>query len=156
MQNATALTKGAAHITIPLYVNNERDIAMLERNSFVILSAELNSCTPESNDRCTRAMAYWLRDNGYCYKQVTGVYKGTKENSFVIPVECREDVNALRQIAHDTFLQESILLVSGLTKEAVLLFAYASPLPLGKWQQVADSNGLDGYTVDNYNVYACI
>lgn len=129
---------------------------MLERNSFVILSAELNSCTPESNDRCTRAMAYWLRDNGYCYKQVTGVYKGTKENSFVIPVECQADINTLADLASNVFLQESILLVTGLTKEATLLFANASPLPLGKWQQVTESNGLDGYTIDNNNIYACI
>lgn len=130
---------------------------MLERNSFVILSAELNSCTPESNDRCTRAMAYWLRDNGYCYKQVTDVYKETKENSFVIPVECQEDASKLADIAHRMFLQESILLVSGLTKEATLLFANASPLPLGKWQRVTESTGLDGYTIDtNNNIYTCI
>lgn len=128
---------------------------MLERNSFVILSAELASYNQKAKDMSTRALAGWLRSYGYCHKPVIGVYKGTKEQSFVVPVECQEDVDKLATIATNLLLQESILYVNGLTKEATLLFANAKPMPIGKWQPANDIVGLDGYTIDNDNVYTC-
>jgi hypothetical protein len=132
---------------------------MLERNSFVILSAELSGCTAESNNNATATLVSWLMINGYCYKPVTGVYKSSKERSFVIPVECQADIDALAALASNMFLQESILYVNGLTKEATLLFANAKPLTIGKWTQVESIGHLvedASYTLDNTNVYACI
>lgn len=128
---------------------------MLERNSFIILSAELASYKQSANAISTQALAFWLQDSGYCHKLVTGVYKGTKEQSFVVPVECQADIDNIASVAYEVFLQESVLHVNGLTKEATLLFANAKPLSIGKWQAVMDISGLDGYTMDNGSIYTC-
>lgn len=129
---------------------------MLERNSFVILSACKGTIYDEQNTAQLKRKLSYLR---YCHKQVIGCYGGQTETSFVVPVECLADIQELLYEARD-FCQESILVVNGQLKDAELwLCASGKRIPVGKWKQVESIGHLpedSGYTIDNTNIYTCV
>jgi len=82
---------------------------MLNFNQFVILSAELSHLTLEENNTRTNQLELMLRHSGFKPVLMKGVYKGSSEISFFVPVIRNDDIERLEFIAFDRFNQESIL-----------------------------------------------
>ena len=82
---------------------------MLNFNQFVILSAELSHLTVEENNTRTNQLELMLNKLGFKPVLMNGVYKGSSEISFFVPVTRNDDIERLEFIAFDRFNQESIL-----------------------------------------------
>ena len=82
---------------------------MLNYNQFVLLSAELSHLTLEENNTRTNQLELMLRHSGFKPVLMKGVYKGSSEISFFVPVTRNDDIERLEFIAFDRFNQESIL-----------------------------------------------
>ena len=82
---------------------------MLNFNQFVILSAELSHLTLEENNTRTNQLELMLRHSGFKPVLMKGVYKGSSEISFFVPITRIDDIERLEFIAFDRFQQESIL-----------------------------------------------
>ena len=82
---------------------------MLNFNQFVILSAELSHLTLEENNTRTNQLELMLRHSSFKPVLMKGVYKGSSEISFFVPVTRNDDIERLEFIAFDRFQQESIL-----------------------------------------------
>jgi len=82
---------------------------MLNYNQFVLLSAELSHLTLEENNTRTNQLELMLRHSGFKPVLMKGVYKGSSEISFFVPVTRNDDIERLEFIAFDRFGQESIL-----------------------------------------------
>lgn len=119
---------------------------------FMILSAEYYTLTEEQNKHRTNTLRSCLRIMGVNFEQVTGVYKGTKEISFLCDVSNIDVQETIQTLAFDVFGQESVL-----HKEydgfCELLYKDASVDYLGKIRQVSEieASELDAYTILNDN-----
>ena len=82
---------------------------MLNYNQFVLLSAELSHLTLEENNTRTNQLELMLKHSGFKPVLMKGVYKGSSEISFFVPVTRNDDIERLEFIAFDRFQQESIL-----------------------------------------------
>ena len=83
---------------------------MLNYTQFVLLSAELSHLSPEENNTRTNQLESMLKHHGFKPVLMKGVYKGSSEISFYVPMTHTEnDVIHLECIAFDRFQQESIL-----------------------------------------------
>ena len=82
---------------------------MLNYTQFVLLSAELSHLSPEENNTRTNQLELMLRHNGFKPVLMKGVYKGSSEISFFVPMTHVDDIVRLEFIAFDRFQQESIL-----------------------------------------------
>ena len=82
---------------------------MLNFNQFVILSAELSHLTLEENNTRTNQLELMLKHSGFKPVLMKGVYKGSSEISFFVPITRIDDIERLEFIAFDRFQQESIL-----------------------------------------------
>ena len=82
---------------------------MLNYNQFVLLSAELSHLTLEENNTRTNQLELMLRHSGFKPVLMKGVYKGSSEISFFVPITRIDDIERLEFIAFDRFQQESIL-----------------------------------------------
>lgn len=82
---------------------------MLNFNQFVLLSAELSHLTLEENNTRTNQLELMLKHSGFKPVLMKGVYKGSSEISFFVPVTRNDDIERLEFIAFDRFQQESIL-----------------------------------------------
>ena len=82
---------------------------MLHYNQFVLLSAELSHLTFEENNTRTNQLELMLQHSGFKPVLMKGVYKGSSEISFFVPITRNDDIERLEFIAFDRFQQESIL-----------------------------------------------
>ena len=82
---------------------------MLNFNQFVLLSAELSHLTVEENNTRTNQLKLMLKHSGFKPVLMKGVYKGSSEISFFVPITRIDDIERLEFIAFDRFQQESIL-----------------------------------------------
>ena len=82
---------------------------MLNFNEFVLLSAELSHLTPNENNTRTNQLELMLRHSNFKPVLMKGVYKGSSEISFFVPITRIDDIERLEFIAFDRFQQESIL-----------------------------------------------
>ncbi len=89
---------------------------MLKFDQFVILSAELSHLSKHENLSRTNELLTALVNNGFTPVRFEGHYKGSKEDSFGIPlnqyytlIKNSNDLNTLEMFAFDRFNQESIL-----------------------------------------------
>lgn len=82
---------------------------MLNYNQFVLLSAELSGLTASENQTRSNQLALMLNKLGFKPVAMEGVYKGSSEASFFVPITRVDDIERLEFIAFDRFGQESIL-----------------------------------------------
>ena len=82
---------------------------MLNYTQFVLLSAELSHLTLEENNTRTNQLELMLKHHGFKPVLMKGVYKGSSEISFFVPMTHVDDIVHLEFIAFDRFQQESIL-----------------------------------------------
>ena len=83
---------------------------MLNFNQFVLISAELSQFTNTENIIRTNQLKLMLEQSGfYPVYMKKGVYKGSSEISFFVPISRKDDIERLEFIAFDRFNQESIL-----------------------------------------------
>ena len=82
---------------------------MLNFTQFVLLSAELSHLSPEENNTRTNQLELMLKHHGFKPVLMKGVYKGSSEISFFVPMTHVDDIVHLEFIAFDRFQQESIL-----------------------------------------------
>lgn len=128
---------------------------MLERNSFVILSA----CKGDSETvdwENTLSLKRALEHMGFSFTQAQGKYKDTTEISLIVPVETKECVDILLKMSMQ-YEQECILLVYGMSKESYLVGS-GYQQSIGYWTKMEGGNvWLDkAYTYCNEIYYQCI
>ena len=82
---------------------------MLNYNQFVLISAELSQFTNTENIIRTNQLKLMLEQSGFKPVYMRGVYKGSSEMSFFVPITRNDDIERLEFIAFDRFQQESIL-----------------------------------------------
>ena len=82
---------------------------MLNYNQFVLISAELSQFTNTENIIRTNQLKLMLEQSGFKPVYMKGVYKGSSEMSFFVPITRIDDIERLEFIAFDRFQQESIL-----------------------------------------------
>ena len=82
---------------------------MLNFNQFVLLSAELSGLTASENQTRSNQLVLMLTKLGFKPVAMQGVYKGSSETSFFVPITRIDDIERLEFIAFDRFQQESIL-----------------------------------------------
>ena len=114
----------------------------------VILSAELSRQDSFTNDRRTTLLNDMIAELRLPFKRATGVYKGSKENSFVVVVNDQADIDTLANFAFLSFGQESILHQDS-NQLARLVYADGRMETLGKLTQVSKelAETLDNYTI---------
>ena len=82
---------------------------MLNYNQFVLISAELVNLTLRTLLELINLKKLMLEQSGFKPVYMKGVYKGSSEMSFFVPVTRIDDIERLEFIAFDRFQQESIL-----------------------------------------------
>lgn len=114
----------------------------------VILSGELSSLSSTENTRRTTLLNDMIAELKLPFKKATGVYKGSKENSFVVIVNDQADINTLANFAFKSFGQESILHQDS-NQLARLVYSDGKMETLGKLVQVSKelAETLDNYTL---------
>lgn len=120
----------------------------------VILSAELNRQDSFTNDRRTTLLNDMIAELRLPFKKAVGVYKGSKENSFVVVVNEQADIDTLANFAFKSFGQKSILHQDS-NQLARLIYADGKAETLGKLVQVSKelAETLDNYTVMDGKFY---
>ena len=111
----------------------------------IILSAELESNTYESNRQRTLNLKGCLEDLNISHGVATGQHEGFESVSFVCLPNNLEEVRALKDFAFKNFNQESILEqdVNGLCH---LVFEDDTSHSTGKLKPVLDTTDLKSYT----------
>ena len=117
-------------------------------NQAVILSGELSNLSAVENEKRTSNLQACLVDCGFSFKTCIGVYKGSKEVSFVVLVKNSGDIQALKDFAFKSFKQESLMFqdANGLCN---LEFSNGTNETLGKFRTV-NPKFIEQY--DNYMV----
>lgn len=131
----------------------------IERDAFIIFSAEKSDLSVEVNDYRTYALRLTLATLGVPFLRVLGMYKGAKEYSVMIGPEHRQAAIHLAAL----FGQESILIKYSERREEgpnqVLLVRPSTELdilaPLGTWTEVTkeEAEKLDNYSMIDGNYY---
>lgn len=115
---------------------------------FMILSAEYYTLSKSENEIRTNTLRSCLEIMGVDFEQVSGVYKGTSEVSFLCDVSDIDTQETIQNLAFDVFGQESVL-----HKEydgfCELLYKDARVDYLGKVKQITEDEAkeLDAYTI---------
>ena len=120
----------------------------------IILSAELSTSTNESNRQRTLNLKGCLEDLNISHGNALGVYKGSKEVSFVCLPKNLEEIEALKDFAFKNFKQESILM-QDTNGTCHLIYEDDSSENIGKFRVVSPklTDVLDSYTVLSGVVY---
>ena len=120
----------------------------------VILSAELNTVTNESNRQRTLNLEACLQECGFSFNKAKGYYKGDLEDSFVVLPKNQDEIEALKDFAFKNFKQESILLQDS-NGRAILVYSDGKNEDIGRLRQVNPKlvDTLDSYTVLNGVLY---
>lgn len=126
------------------------------RNKFIILSAFRTEADAVTNYHKHAVTAATLANYGFGFKQVEGVYKGSKELSYVVVYYTPEQRQFLIDMAN-SLEQEAVLDVDS-QRDAVLVYANGDMQPVGRFASVGEAKALtlDGYTRDGEDFYACI
>ena len=120
----------------------------------VILSAELSENTKDQNEHLTAKLACALGDMNMPFKSVQGMYKGHKENSFLVIVRDFKEISLMNNLAW-AYHQESILYCDQ-DRNAFLVYCDGTPADaLGVFQKVDSVEGLDAYTIDGDEYWTC-
>ena len=114
----------------------------------VILSGELSSLSSAENSRRTTLLNDMIAELRLPFKRAEGVYKGSKENSFVVVVNDQADIDAVTGFAFKAFGQESVLHQDS-NQLARLIYSDGKMETLGKLTQVSKelAETLDNYTI---------
>ena len=121
---------------------------MLNFNQFVILSAELSGLSDTENIIRTNQLKLMLTKLGFNPVYMRGVYKGSSEISFFVPVIRNDDIERLEFIAFDRFQQESILVQYS---DGHSRLHYPNHIEyIGKVREVTEHEAL---TLGNYTFY---
>lgn len=124
----------------------------------IVLSAELGFMGEGTNNQRTKRMAEIMLGvsmAGVIVEECNGVYKGTKEKSFmVIKNDYRPSLSFMKDLA-DNFQQESILVVND-NDESFLIYLNSDEIIKldGVFKEVEDVKGLDAYTEMGGKFYA--
>ena len=120
----------------------------------VIMSAELSSLNSVENVRRTLLLNDMIAELRLPFKQSIGVYKGSKERSFVVVVNDQADIDTLAGFAFKSFGQESILHQDS-NQLARLIYSDGKMETLGKLVQVPKelAETLDNYTLMDGKFY---
>ncbi len=120
----------------------------------VIMSAELSSLNSVENVRRTLLLNDMIAELRLPFKQSIGVYKGSKERSFVVVVNDQAEIDTLAGFAFKSFGQESILHQDS-NQLARLVYSDGKMETLGKLVQVSKelAETLENYTVMDGKFY---
>jgi hypothetical protein len=120
----------------------------------VIMSAELSSLNSVENVRRTLLLNDMIAELRLPFKQSIGVYKGSKERSFVVVVNDQAEIDTLAGFAFKSFGQESILHQDS-NQLARLVYSDGRTETLGKLVQVSKelTETLDNYTLMDGKFY---
>ena len=120
----------------------------------VIMSAELSSLNSVENVRRTLLLNDMITELRLPFKQSIGVYKGSKERSFVVVVNDQAEIDTLAGFAFKSFGQESILHQDS-NQLARLVYSDGRTETLGKLVQVPKelAETLDNYTLMDGKFY---
>ena len=113
----------------------------------IIISAEISTKTQEENKKRTDALLSWFRYSSTQYNEVTGMYKGSIERSFIINIE--ENELGLYLDLASSFHQEAILI---LDNDNIATLYY---LETDKTEVIGQFQPLDSYTRVGDTVYTC-
>ena len=133
---------------------------MFNEGHMVILSAELANKSTYWNKVNTDTMRMKLSmgrlGKSFQVIEAQGVYKGTKENSFIVKVENKYDVMWLTNLAKQ-FNQESILYIDARNQASLYYIESKTREKLGIFHKVPKSvaDNLDAYTMTESGYYAC-
>lgn len=135
-------------------------MSFFTKKQFVILSAERSELNHFHNEARTQDMRLKLAmgrlGKPFNFVEAQGVYKGTKEKSFMVEVQDRYDMLWIKRLA-EHFKQESILYVNE-KNQATLLYLESKKIEkLGIFHKVPKSvaDNLEAYTMTNEGYYAC-
>ncbi len=130
---------------------NNRD----QKQSFLILSAELYYKDTEANKNATKDLKELLDSVNLSYKQVLGCYYNNSEVSFIVPMDTKLGAEILSKRVMRMFQQASVLYVDS-SRNAELWFN-GSTQPLGKFQGVPKrlATQCQNYTQDGDQYYIC-
>lgn len=95
----------------------------------------------------------FLKDNNFKFNNAEGMYKGVKEESFVILVFNRDQIELLLAVASQ-YKQESVLHQDSNGKARLIFIEDKSEMLLGDMLEVSSIEGLDAYTKMNNKFYA--
>ena len=129
---------------------------MNTHNLAIIFSAELSELDQASNNRRTFLLHEIIDTITSKYNTIEGVYKGTKEQSFIVTGNLKT-INLIKSIAFERFNQESVLL-QDTNGRAYLEFQDGSTQELGRLKEVSKkvAENSEAYTViDNKFFLAC-
>lgn len=134
---------------------------MFDTGQFAIISAELSNLSKKENEERTREMAEYFKRDGMLTRKMevieaNGVYKGTKEKSFIVKIDSHYDYLWLKSLAKK-FDQEAILAVDKRNNAYLQILADNSSMKLGTFHKVPKSvaETLDAYTETEGGYYAC-
>lgn len=127
---------------------------MLNKQRVVILSAELSENSSKRNVMCNENLELCLQECNFKYKNAIGVYKGHKENSFVVIVNNNEDIETLKDFAFKNFDQESIL-ETDIKGNAYLTYQDNTSKIVGRLEQTSKDVAIskNGYTLMDGKYY---
>lgn len=81
---------------------------MKSRQTVIFISAERSELDLRTNNWRTEELRDLLTERGFRYRPAIGVYKGTKENSFIVEIRTPSEISELLSLSRD-FDQECIL-----------------------------------------------
>ena len=126
----------------------------MKKDIFVILSAESAALNSLENSKRTEILAGCLSDLNIDFERVQGMYKGQKENSFIVYISEDDymELGMVLKLAFMNFKQESVLL--HFTNNGFLLYPGKSETigkvqPIGKYKEcnTAELSQLEAYTM---------
>ena len=123
----------------------------------IILSATKNENTNERNRQLTANLEGCLSDLGLSFSKATGAYNGIEQDSFVTIVKNEAEIEAVKDLAFKSFLQDAVLYQDA-NQEAYLVDKSGGTIQLGRLEQVnpKEVERLENYTVLNGRVYTTI
>ena len=118
------------------------------KKPFVIISAEKNDNSHVANEERTLNLRQDIEKLGYCFKNVTGFYKGAKEQSIYTELPS-DDIGELFRLA-EKLEQESILFVDCF-RNAKLIYTDGTTKDIGTFKQVSrdEAQQHDSFTFDH-------
>lgn len=116
---------------------------------FILISACLNTNTPDQNKQATLKLSNILAINGYKFKKVEGCYKGSIEPSFYVSCPDFKTFVYLLSLASD-LRQESILAVCKHRKASLIYVATNKKESIGVFKKCSKHMAInsDAYTYD--------
>ncbi|MCI0564675.1 MAG: hypothetical protein MN733_39915 [Nitrososphaera sp.] len=113
--------------------------------NLVLLSAERSDVSDNQNAQRAQALLHTLIALGFDYQEAEGQYEGKEEKSFAVklypPIE--EELDKLKRIAFNVFLQDSILVVDTQDRASLLYNDGHSDVYFGNWTELTGHQVVD-------------